>query len=350
MSSKKLDKNVKLCYICIVILKGGDVVTLQKVAKKAGVSVSTASKALSDSKEVSTETRQLVIDAAKQLGYFEKTKKRRLTNRRKTAVTYAIMCPEIISVHYSELVTALCRRIDEKGGKASVFITEFDTEKKKTTIERCLSEKDIDAVICLEGIKDLDVSAFPLPIVFTVNQKDAYSVFQTVESGIDKAVKYLVESGHKKIAYAGEPLTESKRTAFCNSMQKYLGFYDNKFIFEEDGRFEISGKRIAERILGMEERPSAVVAAYDEIAYGLMHTLNNGGLNIPEDVSVVGINDIPTSKYLSTPLTTVRCDPEVVAEKALLFLDEQLLGISSKSRSYTVECELIIRESTKSLI
>ena len=324
--------------------------TLQKVAKKAGVSVSTASKALADSKEVSPDTRKLVMDAARELGYFEQAKKRRLTNRRKTAFTCAVLCPEIISVHYSELVTEFCRKIDEKGGKASVFITEFDSEKKKTTIDRCLSEKDIDAVLCLETLGDFDADIFPLPIVFTVNQRNAYCVYSRVETGIDKAVKYLADLGHKRIAYAGEPLTRMKKEVFCKSMMKYIGTYEKDYLFEAEGRFEISGNRIAERILSMDEKPTAVIAAYDEIAYGLMHTLRNGAVDIPDDISVIGINDIPTSKYLSIPLTSVNCNSEKVAQKAIELLEAQLLGEIPEKKVYPIECDLVIRESTEKLM
>lgn len=320
--------------------------TLQKVAKKAGVSVSTASKALADSKEVSEETRILVRNAAKELGYFEEAKKRRLTNRRKTAANYAILCPEIISVHYSELVTEFCRKVDEKGGKASVFITEFDSGKKTTMLDRCLSQKDIDAILCLESINGFEAKNYPLPIVFTTNQKNAPSVYAVIKDGIDKAVKYLADIGHTKIAYAGEPLTEGKKIDFCECMERYVGSYRKDLLFVEDGRFEVTGNKIARRILECADKPTAIVAAYDEIAYGLVHTLRNGGVRIPEDISVIGFNDIPTSKFLETPLTTVNLNTKEVVSKAIELLEKQLTGEASGNESIAIECDLIVRKST----
>ncbi len=321
--------------------------TLQKVAKLAGVSVSTASKAISDSKEVSDETKQLVKKAAEELGYFSTVKKRRFENRRHSSMTVGIICPEIISIHYSETVTALCRKIDELGGKASVFITEFDKEKLKNIFERCVSEREIDAIICLEGATSGQLPSIPIPVVFIGVNNGHYSVNSDIFDGIYKAVKHLFEMGHKKIAYAGEPLTLKKQEYFMQAMTDILGGFDEKLLFCEKGRFESSGHAAGVRICALDEsdRPTAVLCAYDEIAYGLMRTLRQNSLRVPEDISIIGINDIPTSRFLETPLTSVRNNTGAIVEKAMEMLLFQLSGNGEKMTSVAVPCELAIRES-----
>ncbi|MBE6571202.1 MAG: LacI family transcriptional regulator [Ruminococcaceae bacterium] len=321
--------------------------TLQKVAKLAGVSVSTASKALSDSKEVSGETKALVMKAAEELGYFTKVKKRRFENRRHSSSVIGIICPEIISVHYSELVTALCRKIDEMGGKVSVFISEFDTKKLKSIFDRCVSENEIDGILCLEGGEmPFETLDYPIPVVYLSNC-GRYSVHTDMRDGIYKAVAHFVEMGHKKIGFAGEPLTVIKQEWFKQAMEDMTGSFDEKLIFCEEGRFEQSGHAAGMRIVGLEkkDRPTAILCAYDEIAYGLMRVLRENFLRIPDDISVIGINDIPTSRFLDTPLTSVRNDTEKIVEKAMEMLLLQLSGEKTGEMHLAVPCELAVRSS-----
>ncbi len=321
--------------------------TLQKVAKLAGVSVSTASKALSDSKDVSEETKLLVRKAAEELGYFSTVKKRRFENRRHSSMTVGIICPEIISIHYSETVTALCRKIDELGGKASVFITEFDKEKLKNIFERCVSEREIDAVICLDGVSPEQLPSIPMPVVFTGSSNQHFSVSSDMYDGIYKALKHFFEMGHKNIAFAGEPLTLKKQEHFMQAMTAILGGFDEKLVFCEEGRFEASGHAAGVRLCALAEsdRPTAVLCAYDEIAYGLMRTLRENSLRVPEDISVIGINDIPTSRFLETPLTSVRNNTGEIVEKTMEMLLSQLSGNQDKIAHISVACELAVRKS-----
>ena len=322
--------------------------TLQKVAKLAKVSVSTASKALSDSKDVSEETRVLVHKAAEELGYFSTMKKRRYESRRHSSSTIGIICPEIISVHYSGIVTALCRQIDELGGKASVFITEFSKEKLKSIFERCILENEIDAVISLDGFPDeVNFAKFPLPTVFFGASDGKYCVNSDIAHGIFKAVRHLFEMGHKKIAFAGEPLTVSKQKAFKQAMTEIVGGFEEELIFCEAGRFEESGREVGVKICDMkkEMRPTAVICGYDEIAYGLMRALRENDLRIPDDLSVIGINDIPTSRFLETPLTSIRSDSEKAVSAAMEILSDLLSGKEREKTVVTVDCELVIRSS-----
>lgn len=328
--------------------------TLQKVAKLAGVSVSTASKALSDGNDVSEETRALVKAAAEELGYFAGVKKRRLENRSLKTPLVGIICPEIISIHYSETVTALFRKIYERGGKASIFITEFDSEKQKNILERCVTEKEIDAVISLDKCYDISLREYPIPLVYLINTDSGSCVYSDTYGGIEKAAAHLFALGHTKIGFVGEPLTLIKEKYFRTAISKLSGTEaDESLIFCENGRFETIGNLAAEKIAGLSPqfRPTAVIAAYDEVAYGLMYTLNRHGIHVPDDISVVGINDLPTSRFLDTPLTSVRNNTEKIADEALNTLFSMLSQKSGHNTQNTftqvaVDCELSVRKST----
>lgn len=319
--------------------------TLQKVAKHAGVSVSTASKALSNGKDISDETKELVRRAAAELGYFSEQKKRKMDNRSGTCPTVALICPEIISIHYSEYVTCLCRLIEQRGGKASVFITGFDKDKLNSVIERCIAENEISAAVCLEVPHYK--KTLPFPVVYLANIPGENSVYPNITAAILSAVSYMHDMGHKKIGYVGEILTKQKETAFCESMETVCGKYNPDHIFCEEGRFEIIGNNAAEKIINMpaENRPTALLAAYDEVAYGLMHTLRSAGIKVPEDISVMGINDIPMSKFLDTPLTTIRIPTEKASECAVDIIMNELSGKTCKKQTVILECEIIKRAS-----
>lgn len=331
--------------------------TLQKVAKRAGVSVSTASKALSDAKDVNEETRKLVKTAAEELGYFSGVKKRRLENRTLKAPLVGIICPEIISVHYSETVTALCRKIYEHGGKASIFITEFDPQKQKSVLERCITEKEIDAVISLDSCHDFSVGEYPLPLVYLTNTDKGCCVYSDIYGGIEKAAAHLFSLGHTRIGFVGEPLTKIKEQYFRSAVSKLSGAEaDYSMIFCEDGRFETIGNLAAEKIAAMPKalRPTAIIAAYDEVAYGLMYTLRRRSIGVPDEISLIGINDLPTSRFLETPLTSVVNNTDKIADEALNILFS-LLSQKVRDTSETdfkkvpVECSLSVRESTAEL-
>ena len=321
--------------------------TLQKVARLAGVSVSTASKALTNSKEVSAETKLLVQNAAEKLGYFNENKRRKLENRKTDCPTVGIICPEIISVYYSETVTRLCRKISERGGRASVFISEFDNACQSDILRRCVAENSIDGVISLDSGEENISSPSFLPTVYLCRAVGQNCVFNDYEKGISDAVFYLKERGHTALAFAGEPLTRSKQLCFEKALTVHSLACPPEFLFCEAGRFELSGKRAAEKILRLSERPTAVLCAYDEIAYGLISTLRGAGIRIPEDISVIGINDIPTSKYLDTPLTTLRHDDELLCEEALTLLFRQRKEPKSQTEPIAVPiaCTLIERNT-----
>ena len=321
--------------------------TLEKVAKRAGVSVSTASKALSNGKDISDETKELVRRAAEELGYFSQSKKRKLDNRSSAHPTVALICPEIISIHYSETVTSLCRLIEERGGRASVFITGFDKEKLKNMIDRCIYENEISAAICIDNTKEH--GSLPFPMIYLSRVEGENCVFVDLEGVVGDAANYLYSKGHRKIGFVGERLTLGKQRVFCEYMEKTAGGYDEKLIFCEEGRFEVIGNNAAVKILEMpkEKRPTALLAAYDEVAYGLMHTLRSGGVRIPDEISVMGINDIPASRFLDTPLTTLRVPTEELAECAVDMLFDVLSGKQTEKKSICVECKIIERASVK---
>lgn len=262
--------------------------TLKDVAVLANYSVSTVSKAINGAKDVSDGTRQTILSIAEQVGYFADKKSITLKNKSKSSFTVAVVCPEIISIYYSERVTLISREVEKLGGSCIVYVFNFDYDKLKKIIEECDNNKNINAIIYIGLISEVSVKNTPL-------LADKKSISSSV--GVEKAVEYIKKLGHTDIGFVGEPLTVHKERTFYKC-------HNGKYIFRSSERFEKAGEQAAEHFI-KNGLPTAVVCAYDEIAFGLTDVLTKNGIRVPEDVSVMGINNIKASKYCFGGLTTV---------------------------------------------
>ena len=265
--------------------------TLKDVAKYANVSVSTVSKAINGAHDVSESTRIEILEIAEKLGYFSDKKRVRLENKNKNRFTVAVICPEIISMFYSEHVTFISKEVEAYGGNCVVHVYNFENDRLKKIIEDCDNDKNINAIICLNS----GVSVKNTPLLTERSQEFKGSSSYSVE----KALQYLESMGHKDIGFVGEKLTEAKEEVFvqCRGRNK-------AFVYKSNERFEEAGEEAAEYYV-KNGLPSAVICAYDEIAYGLIDRLERLGVSVPEDVSVIGINNIKASKYCFGGVTTV---------------------------------------------
>ena len=125
--------------------------TLKKLAELAHVSPSTASKALANSREVSEETVRHVRQVARESGYLRQCKERRLSYRKPSAPTIAVICPEIISVYYSAIATCLSRLAESHGGTSAVYLSGFEPERQSALLEDLAVKPGVDAAVLIPG-------------------------------------------------------------------------------------------------------------------------------------------------------------------------------------------------------
>ncbi|MBO5913164.1 MAG: LacI family DNA-binding transcriptional regulator, partial [Clostridia bacterium] len=189
---------------------------------------------------------------------------------------------------------------------------------------------------------------YDIPIISvgsTVSGVD--SVVGNLADGIDKAVKHLVDLGHKRIAFVGEPLTTGKRDVFLQSLAKYNVSSRAEDIVMADSRFENAGFIGARRLIENKTECTAIVCAYDYIAIGVMRYLEQEGYKIPEDFSVIGMDNIDTSKYLAQSLTTIDSHLEEVCTVVADLMAKKVKNrwVSAKQQ-IKLSSDLIIREST----
>lgn len=321
--------------------------TYEKIAKKANVSLSTVSKALNGSKEVNPELRQRIVDIATEEGYFTQKGKRKVEYIRNGAITVAVVCPEIISVAYAGEINAIKQELESRGAFLSVYIYDFDQEKLDRIIENITVGNRAEGIILFPPSPVVAEPSIPMIAIGEASGK-CDTVSCDMSACFSDIIGYLKDLGHKDIAFVGERLTVSKEKAFKNALLNHgLEFKaENEYIINE--RFEDIGYAAADEMLKSASLPSAAVCAYDEIALALIKRLSENGVKVPQDISVVGINDIPMSAYSLIPLTTVRIFEKEQAQLAIKMLYEKIFGNSEAIRHVTIQHKLIERDSTGS--
>ncbi len=321
--------------------------THKKIAELAHVSVSTVSKALSGSREISEELSQKIIKIAIENGYFEDKNKRKIEYGKPDTISIAVVCPEYVSIAYAKEITAFKKEIELRGGLASVYATDFDNEKMNRIIEMITVRNSADGII-LYPSGELKVTPSAPTVLLADKVTDKYdTVFNDIGEILYDIVKYLKDAGHTRIAYVGETKTEIKREAYKNSMESLGLWYDagNDYVF--DARFEEIGYRAAEQMLKRDELPTAVVCAYDEVAMAFIHKLAEKNIKVPEDISVIGINDIPQAAYSQIPLTTVNTFDEEKGVAVVDLLYDKIYNSPRDVQHIKIKHKLIERKSVK---
>ena len=320
------------------------VMNYKKIAQIANVSVSTVSKALSGSKEVSDELAKRIIDIAMSGGYFEEKGKRKIEYTNEKELSIAVVCPEIVSIEYAREITAIKRAVEARSAVAAVYVYDFDCEKLDKIIKTLTVRNCADGIVLFP--MNNSIFETPIPIVTISSQLCKYdSVSCSNQTYFDEIVSYLKNLGHKRIAFVGESLTISKQNCFCRSMEKFGLTCNEDDIYTISERFERIGYAAAEKML-KKELPTAVVCAYDEIAIAMIHSFKDHGVSVPADISVIGINDIPSAAYSQLPLTTVRTFQEDQGEILVKLLYDKIFGKSQLVQHITVDPELVVRKST----
>lgn len=319
----------------------------RKIAELAHVSTSTVSKALSGSKEISREVAEQIQQIALEMGYFAEKSKRKLNYKRKKQAQIAVICPEIISIHYSKIVTLIKSFVEERDGRIAVYIYDFDNQKKDELVELLSMDNFTDGIIVVSSVSFKKNLGIPIVCFDTVRYENSFDTIGTdINEVIYDCIKYLHSIGHRKIGFIGETYTKSKEEHFRSAMKLLELDVNESYIYNIDKRFESIGTEAAKQIISSCDRPTAFITAYDEIAVSLIYYLEQAGISIPDDISVVGMNDIPLSPYIKTSLTTVRFFYDEQAALAVDILYDKIFGISDEYHHLVVKHELVIREST----
>jgi DNA-binding LacI/PurR family transcriptional regulator len=306
-------------------------VTIVDVAARAGVAISTASVALNDRPGVSDSTRQRVRDVAEELGFIPSVRGKSLSAKRAFALGLVVQRDTAV-LESDPFFGAFLGGVESVlNGRDYALVLQMATESSDALkrYRRLAADRRVDGVFLLEIRTDDPrvplLQDLHLPAVGT-NAPDGFpfrSVRQDHAAGIASLVNYLIGVGHTRIAHVtGAPSfihTQQREAAWRESLAA-AGLEPGPAL-PGDFTFE-GGRRAADQLLGIADRPTAVICANDLTAIGLMTRVQELGLSVPDDISVAGYDGIELGSYLRPTLTTVRTAPaEIGAEAARLLLD-----------------------------
>jgi len=296
---------------------------LGDVARVARVSTATVSRAINETGAVSEATRRKVMRAVQKLHYYPNAHARSLALGRSDQI--GLLVSDIANPFFPELVKAIERDAYQRGFEVILAETDYDHERLAKSVRRFL-ERDVAGVIIMASEVDLPLVAGlarrRVPLVFLdleVTGQGTSTVSVDYDRGIDEAVHHLAELGHRELAYVSGPSSLSSATkrlkAFRAAVTRYIGPRAHPSVHDGDFRLE-SGLRAGREILTARPRPTAVVAANDLMALGVMKASRAEGLSIPRDLSVVGFDDIAFASLADPPLSTVCLPRDALARGA----------------------------------
>ena len=314
---------------------------LNTLAKLCGVSAATVSKAFSGSEEISEDTRNKIFEIAKQHGVYDRYNKNKYDKK-----VIAVICPELNSDYYNRYVTLLDKEITALGGIMTVSVSNFDADREKTLISYYSSYCKADGIITVNQ-KCRVGSEIGIPIVAIGPGKNADTADKIENTNVmDDVITYLKENGHTDIGFVGEPLTVGKNEYFKEAMRSHALLLNEDYIKTSSLRFEEAGIQVMDRWFEEKsELPTAIIAAYDYIAIGIIKSIIRHGLKVPEDISVIGMDDIAVGNYLETPISTIKGNTELCCRKAAEIIMKKIKN-RYYSESLVVPSEFVVRDSS----
>ena len=332
--------------------------TIADVAETAGVSKSTVSRVLSGSAEyMRDETRSRVEQAIAELGYRPSSVARSLVSKR--TFTAGMLVSDISNPFYPEAINGVEDVALKQGYNIFLGSSNYDLERGMTFV-RSLIDKQVDGVLIMSSTMSdewvQELARHDVPVV--VLDWDPQEIEGTVgaisvnfEPGIRAAIDHLIELGHRQIAHVSGPLhlrtSHLRQDAFLQAMAAHNITPQQIQIIEGDLQIE-GGKAALAQLLALPARPTAVFAANDMMAMGIVRAARAAGLRVPDDLSVVGLDNIWLIEDMEPPLTTVALPRYEIGQIAMQMLFDLLQKpeIAQPVYHQQVETHLVIRQST----
>jgi LacI family transcriptional regulator len=327
--------------------------TLRDVAHRAGVSVVTASRALNDNPFVAKTTRKQILEASAALGYAPNLLARGLVKNRTATVGVVIL--ELANPFFAPMLSGIQAVAAKQGFLVVIGESCRNLEEERRCLEQ-FRQFRIGGIIITPVTDKLDylltVRAAGTPIVVMGRRwhDGDYVSTDDVEGG-RLAAKHILNRGHRQIALVRRadphhlPGQDIRRGFHAVLGAAGVSLREARDIQVADGQLA-DGRGAADRLLAPGKRPSAVFATSDRLALGLVHRLHERGVRVPDDVAVVGYDDIPYAMYSRVPLTTIAVPKRSVGEMAAtLFFDRYEGGGSLKPRQILLKPELVVRAS-----
>ncbi|OBT24042.1 DNA-binding transcriptional regulator CytR [Vibrio splendidus] len=327
--------------------------TMKDVAQLAGVSTATVSRALMNPEKVSVSTRKRVETAVLEAGYSPNTLARNL--RRNESKTIITIVPDICDPYFAEII----RGIEDAAVENDYLVLLGDSgqqKKRESSFVNLVFTKQADGMLLLGTDHPFDVSKpeqknlppmvmacefapeLELPTVHIDNLTSAF-----------EAVNYLAQLGHKRIAQISGPTTATlckfRQQGYQQALRRAGVSMNPAYSTVGDFTFE-AGAQAVRQLLALPEQPTAIFCHNDAMAIGAIQEVKKLGLRVPQDLSIVGFDDIQFAQYCDPPLTTISQPRYEIGRQAMLMMLDLLKGNDVQAGSRLLEAKLVVRGST----
>ena len=333
-------------------------VSIKEVAQRAGVSLGTVSNVLNRPDMVAEGTRTRVLDAIAALGYVRNDSARQLRAGRSR--TIAIVVLDVANPFFTDVVRG-AEQVVEEAGSMLVVCNSGESPAREDRHLELLEEQRVGGILITPVVKGghpalTRLTDRGIPVVLVDRNEAAAnrcSVAVDDELGGRIGVEHLLERGHRRIGYVGGPFgiaqVADRHTGAVTAIEAHA---DARLIVEQTPNLTVaSGRRAAQRLIGMADRPTAIFCANDLLALGVLQEVTARDLRVPDDMAIIGYDDIEFAGAAAVPLSSVRQPREQLGRTAAeLLLEEIRDGAGHRHRHVVFQPELVVRKSTERVI
>jgi LacI family transcriptional regulator len=330
-------------------------VSIRDVAQRAGVSIATVSRAVNRIPTVDPELARRVWRAIDEVGYVPNTQARALVSGRSRML--GLIVSEITNPFFPELVQEFENLAVAQGYEVLIGSTNYEPERTESLIRRML-QRNVDGVAVMtfgieeELVQKLVEREFPLVFIDAGPSMPNIRVIKVdYAEGIRQSVQHLAALGHRRIGFISGPLrlrsAVARRDAFLKSMAELGLTVPPEDLLEGSHTME-SGMEAMEKMLALKNLPTAVMCSNDMTAIGVLHALYRTTHNVPQDISVVGFDDVHLAQFMLPPLTTVLMSCKDLAKAAIEALRAGIEPDHPKATKteWLVPTQLVVRQTT----
>jgi DNA-binding LacI/PurR family transcriptional regulator len=332
------------------VTKSGRLPVMGDVARLAGVSHMTVSRVLNEPGSVRPETRERVLLAIRQLGYRRNSAARSLVTRR--SQTLGVVCFDTTLYGPASMLNGIEHAAEEAGYSVSVASLRRPTAEAATQAVQRLVDQAVDGLVLIapqaaEAMAFVRALPTDVPVVAVENAlPNVTSVSVDQELGARLLTEHLLSLGHETVHHVRGPSDWSEANGRVQGWLAALEENGRTAPRELPGDWSARSGYLAGQKLARDGLVTAVFAANDSMALGVLRALHEAGARVPEDVSVVGFDDIPEAAFMTPPLTTVSQPFRAVGRRSIEILLDEIEGGDGRGASSVIPPELVIRNST----
>jgi len=338
----------------------GSNVTMRDVARAAGVSRMTVSRALRKDSPISKTTRERILQVVREMNYVPDQMAGSLTTKRSGFV--AVLVPSLNNLHFAETVQALTQELEAIGQQVLLGYTDYSAEREELLIETMLRRRPEAIVLSYDGHSDRSIellSDIQVPVIELWERPEepfAHTVGFSNRAAAAEMTRALIGKGYRNIAFLGEDRDDwtrgaSRRAGFVEAMEE-AGLQAHRLLMTGKPPLSIEDGAAAAPVL-LQKFPDTdcIFCVSDLPAFGALTALKAKGYKVPEDIGVVGFGNFEVSRFATPTISTVTVDPRTIGAETGRMIAELLADRESShqpNRQIEVKVELTFRGSTKS--